>query len=79
MTMRPGNRKIQNNILVKKPARVKVVSKSAAMKTEEDLPADILKTCKELKSVCSKIDKLEKEKQKLILIVLKYVPKSVNS
>ena len=60
ITMRTGDRKAQKNILRKKPARVKAVSKAAMMKTEEKLPPDILRTCKGLKTICNKIERLEK-------------------
>ena len=77
--MRPESRKTQNNILRKKSTRNKVVSKSATMEKEDKLPMDILRKCNNLKSVCNRIERLEKEKQKLILEIIKYVPKTVSS
>lgn len=35
----------------------------------------ILKTCEDLKSVCMEIDNLEKEKRKLVYMILKDVPR----
>ncbi len=67
------DRKNQFKILRKERAGVLKVSKAAREEMREDIPAEILRTCNDLKQICIKIDKLEKEKQKLLLIILKDV------
>jgi vacuolar-type H+-ATPase subunit I/STV1 len=78
-----GNRQDNRITLVKlkgeKAVNVKAVSKSLKREIMEYYSGDILKTCKALDDICVKINKLEKEKQRLIWIILKDVPKSVSS
>ena len=63
--------KSYNKLLRKKPTRIKEASNQ---EMEEELPPAILKTCNNLEAVCIKIGKLEKEKQKLIQIILNDIP-----
>ena len=46
---------------------------------EEPLTAKALKLCKGLQAICAKIDKLEKEKRKILQKILNDKPKSVSS
>ena len=66
--------KSYNKLLRKKPTRIKEASKVSNQEMEEELPPAILKTCNNLEAVCIKIGKLEKEKQKLIQIILNDIP-----
>ena len=68
---------IQRNRTGDKNLIRKTGSRSVSPKEEvwEYSSNKILKACKDLKSVCMRIDNLEKEKQKLLDVVLKDVPR----
>ena len=78
-----GNRQVNRITLVKFKGKKKVNVKAASRANKNEMmefyPPETLKTCKDLKAICIKIHKLEKEKQKLIFIILKAVPKPVSS
>lgn len=64
-----------NNASGEKTKRDKVELWAEREKKKLQHQTDILKRCRDLKVICRKIDKLEREKQKLINIIIKDVPK----
>lgn len=70
-----SNRNILSTKTKKESVRGKSVLKVSKREIEEEIPAEMLRVCNSLKAVCVRIAKLEKEKQKLLYIILKDVPK----
>ena len=73
---RTVSRKDNKKSQVKKPVRVNTALKGSRTEEEIKLPAEYLKKMRTLRALCRKIDKLEKEKRKIIHYVLKDNEKS---
>ena len=73
---RTGSRKDNKKSKFKKPVRVNGTLKASRKEEEIKLPAEYLKKMRTLRAICRKIDKLEKEKRKIILSVLNENEKS---
>jgi len=73
---RTVSRKVNKKSKVKKPVRVNAALKGSIKEEEIKLPAEFLKKMRTLRALCRKIDKLEKEKRKIIHYVLKDNEKS---
>lgn len=56
---------------VKMPVRVKAALKVSKKEIEEPLPAEFLKPIRNLSSIFTKIDKLEKERREILRVILK--------
>lgn len=67
----PGNISSKRNTA----GEIKPESKAGNEEMWEFVSEEIVSKCEDLKSVCKQIEKLEKEKQRLLYVILKDVPK----